>query len=1068
MISEAQKKAIKTQNQDKARRQDIKQHCQKILEGIGRFDDNTASRAIWELLQNARDLSEHAHVKLVLEEDKLVFSHNGEPFNYDTFTSLIKQVSSEEKEDPNAAGQFGTGFMTTHKFSRKIRIDGCMKVAENEYAPIENFTLDRTASEIQDMIDSMAEQLKYADELIDQPTTNLPTNETTFTYFLDEDHYPAAKQGIDNALGLLPYVMTINDRIEQVEISGSKVEQPVVMVKESTRCVDEETGLYETTIYSNGTVRKHLFYLRSCDRKDIVILPLLSETEAQPLGDAPRFFIYFPLLGTQNFGLNYIFHSERFFPEEPRNAIVLPEDNIDKKAKYEANVAVLDDITTMLFKYLDKYGDKLDVARELAVVEIDTHETSHSLTGDFYRGLRKRFVDKMLTVSFLTVKDERVSVSQTDKVHFLSPEIVEFLTTEEGSQFADVVYDYAKEVSSLPEKTECLEWSKIVGDWDANATDRFVSVKGIVDTISGDSDKSKLLQFLLFLRECKQLDNFSAAPIFPNREGVLKSRQTLFDASDITDILYNVAKPLIPGDTDRFIAKDFVGICELPKYGRDELKKSINDYVNGQKDQLQPFKETLPALLEYCSVFPVQSGNSIRNNAMPYICELYGRPFNEKYQAPLEGVEADKEQNLYRNSFDVLVELTLKYIEAKGAEDNKWYANNQQLHYNILSSLSSRERTTTYQTESFVKYAILPNQEEKMCKVADLNILAGAENLQSEVIEKLYDIYSKTNTGTLGEIIVDDDYSWMCLFDKLEPKKVCHDINETLSENGYSNPVVIEIIDLLDHEECECWKEWFKTIDDNKANIFLSRLKGAERTSTYKFMKADANKKAKLLALMDRPDFDEIIKKAEDFIQTERERNIVFKHMLSIGKEIEKKLRTALDENLLEVQYRKQYEKMEVGDIQNGQDIVIKYRGKEIYFIEVKSKWNFDEPAHMSTNQMHQAVLCPDNYALCCVELTKFNSSEVETLSIETILENCYDHLDIGHKLSKLLKSIVDDTSDAEMNVKIYDYKCNLKKGFFTSSPYKGLQPLVNKIVFAAHKANKEIDSESNVYCNNE
>ena len=203
---------------------------------------------------------------------------------------------------------------------------------------------------------------------------------------------------------------------------------------------------------------------------------------------------------------------------------------------------------------------------------------------------------------------------------------------------------------------------------------------------------------------------------------------------------------------------------------------------------------------------------------------------------------------------------------------------------------------------------------------------------------------------------------------------------------------------------------------------------------------------------MDRPDFDDIIKKAEDYIQTERERNIVFKHMLSIGKEIEKKLRTALDENLLEMQYRKQEEKMEVGDIQNGQDIVVKYKNKEIYFIEVKSKWNFEEPAHMSTNQMRQAVLNPDNYALCCVELTRYNSNEVESLGIERILENCYDHLDIGYKLSKLLKPIVDDNSDAEMNVKVYDYKCDLKKGFFTSSPYKGLQPLMDAIINAANQ----------------
>lgn len=1048
MITPEQKEQIKSQNQDKARRQDNKQHCQKILEGIGRFDDNTASRAVWELLQNARDLSKHAHVKIELDEDKIVFSHNGEPFNYDTFTSLIKQVSSEEKEDPNAAGQFGTGFMTTHKFSRKIRIDGSMKITENEFAPIEGFVLDRTATEIQDMINAMVDQLRYADELVDKPTVPDPSPETTFTYFLDEDHYPAAKQGVDNAIDLLPYVMTINNRIEQVEVTGSKVGNAVKMVKEGWTIIDRDVNLYEVTIRINDKDRKKYYYLQSEDKKDIVILPLEDINKACKLGDIPRFFIYFPLLGTQNFGLNYIFHSERFYPEEPRNAIVLPEDNIDKKVKYETNVAVLNDMTAMLFRYLEKYGEKLDTARELAAVDIDTHETSHQLTHEFFKELRQKYVDKMLTVPFLLVNEERLSVSQCDKVRFLAPEIVEFLSTEEGVPFMDVVYDYAKEVSALPEKVECLEWSKIVGKWDATVSDRFVTIKDIVDSISETHEKGKLLQFLTFLKECKQLDTYATAPIFPNREGKLKSKQTLFDASDITDILYNVAKPLVPADTERFIAEDFVDICELPKYGREELKKSINDFVNSQKDQQEPFKETLPALLDYCSVFPTQNRNNTRNEAMPYICELYNHTYTEQYQPPLEGVEADNEQKLYRTSFDVLVEYTLKYIETQATADNNWFANNSQLHFNILNALSSRERTTSYQTDSFLKFAIIPNQEGILCKTADLNVLTGAETIPQEVKQTLYDIYQKAYSESLGYKIVDDDYAWMCTFEQLQPKKVCHDIDETLRDGDYSNSVVIEIIDLLDKEkDAYYWKNWFSNIEENKAKIFLSRLKGEERTSTYKFMKADGNRKAKLLELIDRPDFDTLIKKAEEFIQNEYERNIVFKHMLSIGKEIEDKLREALDSTLLNVQYRREDEKMIVNDVQNGQDIIIRYKGEIIYYVEVKSKWDFNEAAHMSVNQMRQAVLNPDNYALCCVELSDYSSATVETITIQTILEHCYVHLDIGHKLSDLIEAIVKDDSDADTHVKIYDYRCDLNKGFFKSSPHIGIHDLVEDIL---------------------
>lgn len=1056
-MTEDERKSIKEENLDKARRQNNKQHCQKIIEGIGRFDDTTASRAVWELLQNARDQSEHARVKFVLDSDKLVFSHEGKPFNYDSFTSLIKQVSSEEKEDPNAAGQFGTGFMTTHKFSRKIQIDGCMQLTEQEYAPIKGFMLDRTATEIPDMIDAMSAQLKYADELIDHPTILEPLQETTFTYFLDEDHYPAAEQGINNAIELLPYVMTINDRIEQVEISGSRVDRPVKIVKEKVDLIDSEAKLYEVTIRVNDTDRKKYYYLQSDDRKDMIILPLESATKACSLGNVPRFFIFFPLLGTESFGLNYIFHSERFYPEEPRNAIVLPEGNVDKKEKFESNVAVLADMTEMLFCYLRKYASLTDTAQHLAEVSMDTHENSHQLTRDFYTQLRKQYINEFLNEPFIKIGTERLSVAQHSKVRFLAPDIVDFLQTAEGASYYDVVYDYAQKVSLLPERNECLEWSSIVSQWTLDSNEYFVGVADIVGKIKEVGEKRTLLSFLMFLKESQQLEKFPSVALFPNREGELKTRQLLYDASDITDILYDVSKPLIPSDTNRFVDNEFLDICDFPKYGRDDLKKSINDYVNSQKDQQEPFKETLTALLDYCSVFPVQNGNSIRNNAMPYVCELFDHTYKPLYQAPLPDVEADKEQNLYRTAFEVLVEYVLKHIESIAIDKQDWFEEHKQLHFNLLNALSSRERTTTFQTEMFAKYAIMPSQDGILHKVNELSILANATSLPEGVKEKLCDIYYKVHRSSLTDKLVDDNYSWMSAFEVLLPSVVCRDIDEKLKEDEYKKNVFIEIVDLLDNDPDDgYWRTWFKSIDEKKANIFLSRLKGNERASTYKFIKADPQRKEKLLALIDRPDFDTIIKKAEDYIENEHEKHIVFTHMYSIGKEIEDKLRKALDETLLEVQFARNDEEMKVKDKQDGQDIVVRYKGHEIYFVEVKSKWNFKEPAHMSVKQMRQAVLTPNKYALCCVELTDYSSDEVERIPVETILSHLYVHLDIGYKLSYLLKTIVEDDSDAETHIKIYDYQSALNKGFFVSSPNKGLQPLVDAVVAKAEEIKSE------------
>ena len=56
-------------------------------------------------------------------------------------------------------------------------------------------------------------------------------------------------------------------------------------------------------------------------------------------------------------------------------------------------------------------------------------------------------------------------------------------------------------------------------------------------------------------------------------------------------------------------------------------------------------------------------------------------------------------------------------------------------------------------------------------------------------------------------------------------------------------------------------------------------------------------------------------------------------------------------------------------------------------------------------------------------------------------------HLDIGHDLTRLIKAIVDDAGDDEYHVKIKDYECSMNKGYFVSSPHKGLDALVEAIV---------------------
>ena len=1055
MATPLSKEQLKQRQLDQSRRQDNKQHCQKIIDGIDKFDNTTAERAIWELIQNARDLSENAQIRFNLTKEQLTFTHKGRPFDYESFTSLIKQISSAEKEEKDTVGQFGTGFMTTHKFSRIVQISGSVKLDEEVYADIENFELDRRPDNLQGMLETMSKQLTFADDLLNQETRVSPKPETIFVYQLDEERLSHAEKGLDMAFDLIPYVMALNERIEEVCLDNTISGKSILFKRGEEVCLDATIGYYKVQIIQQGGDDKDVYFLRSEDKKDIIILPLKTKDEAISLEGVPKFFVYFPLLGTENFGLNYIFHSERFYPEEPRNAIVLPEDNTEKRSKYTHNIEVFRTMRVLLYAYLEKYSGSIkhsDLLAPIVLSCIDEKEDKEKAR--FYLDLQKELVARFLSYPFVERQDSnssKVSVINDENIRFLAPDIVTFLRDVGDGEYLDVVYNYASKISRLPAKEVVLIWSEIIKQWRVSARNVFIDIDELVTSISSCEVDEGLLRFLRFLKECKQNHYFEEKALIPNREGERKKANDLRNAKDIPEELYSICHQLIPESTCSFVSIAYTELCNLVEYPREELKKDINHFTSSLKNQSSWSDDILSALLRYCSIFPTQEGSSTRDKAMPFICKLHGHPYKRQYIPPLPGIGTDKEQDLYRTAFDVLVEYSLWVIEGYGRDkDRTWLKEeaNKDLHYKLLRALSNKDRPTTYQKELFPKHAIIPNQEGELCLVENLNILADREEIPQDAQDKLFEVYLKVFKESYKAKLTEEQYVKFIEVKEVKAQDIGHMIEVKLKEDNYGHSSTIDIIKELDSEaknqDEKYWSSWFSNIQSNKANIFLNRLQGTERDHTYQFMQAEASKKAKVAELMDNPNFENIVAKAEESLKIERERDASFGHMLSIGKEIEDRLRGYLKAELL-VERREIDKPMEVNDIQNGQDIIIKYNGEIIYFIEVKSKWNFDQPAHMSTNQMHQAVLNQDCYALCCVDLTEHRASKLDSLEDKIIVDNTYVHLDIGKKLKFFLERIVDDNSDEETHLKIKDYQSSLNKGFFTSGA-RGLEPLIDAI----------------------
>ena len=1016
---------IQDKNRKSSRRQDSKQHCQKILQGIGRYDDNTAKRAIWELVQNAKDLSERCKIVIELNSSQLVFKHNGECFDYDSLTSLIKQVSSADKEDEDKTGQFGTGFMTTHKYSRKLTIRGSYQITDDLYVDMGDFKIDRSSNNLPEMMAAMDGQLDAVDKLLEKDATKLKEEWTTFIYELEAEEQKAAVcEGLESALLLMPYVMVINEKIEECTIYMEGRNTRFTRLSQN----NVGDGLKVKTILKNEE-RIDIYYLQSKDLQDIVILPLKSLKEAIRMDGIPKWFISFPLLGTENYGMNYIFHSSRLYPTEPRDMIVVPDGNREHQYKIDQNVKVTEEMCNMLFDYLYNHAANIKNSIHLAPIGIRKPD-SKAETMAYYEKRHRTWVDVFVNIPLVESTSGHIRISETDKVKVLDHEIVEFLKQEGNDRYVDVIYEYASKVSLLPAKNELLEWSDIVYEWNSERKDWCVTIEEIVARITEKGEN--LLDFLNYLRDSKQERYFITKAIIPNREGVLKTKENLRNGKDIKSELYNVCKPLVPWFTDMLVDERYNEITDFTEFGRDDLKTALARFVEEEGKKEHPFEGHFDDMLKFCLVIPTNNTNTDRCNAMRVICRRYHIEYANTIVQHLG--DPDKEQLMYRTIFEALIRYIFRHIE-QDDKDGLWFQNedNAVFLYNLLYALSNTEKPTYYQTKVMPDYAIFPNRNGKLCKHNSLKKLIQEvghphENVDADdLCRYYYDVLNKD----LKEGWVKAEYDSFQNFEEDRLKGHATELDEELQRHQYRPKATIEIITHLDCES-SLWKYWFPNIDNNKAKIFLERINGEEeRKHIYSVVKTDSNTLKACAELCESENRSQLIKKLHELIEQEKARNARMNHLSIIGKHIEEALKENIEKGLVSVDIKNKETDCQVEDIQNGQDIVVYLTDgeefKPVFFVEVKSKWNFDEPAHMSTNQIRQAAKHPDEYALCCVDLRPYKDKDLLSLTNEEIIESTKVKMRIGYELQPLVANIIEaDGKSEDVQIKISDYRSNM------------------------------------------
>jgi len=1035
-LSEEERKKIKQEQEEKDRRSNCKQHCSKIDEKLNKLPQNASSRAIWELVQNARDLSNDCEIVITLKSNELIFQHNGKPFNYDSLSSLVKQVSSEAKEGEDTVGQYGTGFVTTHSFSKVIRIDGYFEIKEDEYVKLDNFVIDREYSSTDEFIQKMSAQLKIVENLVDKPTTKQKEDVTKLKYQLDEGALHKARKGFDDAKSVIPYVLILNPRIKKIILNDEINDYAISYTKaHSENKYKNENGLIVYTCKNGEETECEYFYLdarNGLNEKDIIIIPLIKyngQKISTNIKDVAKLFLFFPLLGTETFGMNFIFHSSRFVPKEERDGIFLPNTNENTKSKYENNKSVLYEMTDKLFDWLGEnleiFPNPIEIASLLFKPSINDN-----LTIKFISDFKSKWVAKFETLPLIKIGDVRFAISDK-KIKVFSSDILDFLQTEEDvERYLPTIYRYASEVSRLPVQEEILRWSQIIGEW--GCRDYYITLDDIASKISENTEN--LLTFLEFIKICGKTEMFNKYPLIPNREGQLKKAKDLYKASEIDPILYSIVKGLI-SKVDQLVSEDFANIIELPNYSRKDLLTDITARILserkdtiGNSKAVNPFDLTFKKhLLAYCSIFYQKNGESNRNKLMKIICKLNNCEYEEFVIS-----KTDNEPDLFSTAMFNLVENQMVEIGL----DNT-IADRFDILYNFLKTCLFVKEYDKLISEN----SVFPNCNKKLCLREDLFVNNGID-------DELISLYNNVMSEDLKDKLVMNDFANLISEDrekliKIKPLtaiEVAEKIEKQLKDDS-SNPIIIEIIEQLDDGK---WKDegMFEYIKKNKEELFFKSVQGNSKKNVYKLMKKDSKTLELLADLSDEPNLKEILDLAKRKIEEDRYKRNDFEFKHKIGIHIQDMIQKRISDEL------SSFVEVDVVDDQDGQDMIVFVNGNQIYFIEVKSKWNFTEPAHMSRNQMNKAARNPEKYSLVCVDLTKEEDRYYP--EIDSIIDKIYIHSNIGNELKPIMDGVINtDKENDEDTIKMGgNYQCNIpKKIFVKGEPFETLiEIIVDKI----------------------
>lgn len=1028
-----------------------------IITGIANNSSVPANRAIWELVQNARDVSkveERAKILFIRKANEFVFKHNGQPFDRKSIQSLILQTSSKVRNDIVQVGQYGTGFLTTHKFGLQFHLQSSLDLKHGNYfynfGTENDFLIDRSSNDKLILSKAIKDAIDFSQQWGTDGNcwSSAPLDDTIFTYKhnhqIEKDNVAEA---FKNSVELVPYVLSLNPLVQCITFADEveKTTDSYEHISTDSQGEFGDTIMEQVTIRRNCTGREstiQLLLLKSKSQltentgesKVTVILPCITINcmeKVISLSDGnPQLYLYLPLLGTENWGWNFIVHAPSFTcDKDTRDSLLFVGNGQNNDDQAESNKQLIQLAGGLVKEFiahkLTNYTDRKHFGR------VNFLADRREKLKVYYTQLQEEWVSYFECQPLVKKGDEYIAVS-TIKV--LDKELYEACETD--SELLDSLYTLlSKEIHNLilPEKTDLIYWSRCTDEWYGGDTNQHVVTLSricqiVENTPIETADIVWLLKLCSYLKAHPHSD-IDLKKLVPN-EGLKLSQQELVKPTNFNSTYRTALQTLVPQEVEKFIHNSFyIVLDDAKEYGFDDAKNAISIYLTSLNSKSLALKNAIlakatwrkedyedvylnpaqiNAILDIYKMLLPLDGDGFTTKAFYLLSQFYG-------YTPSVEERLDKELFDIRNCYTTLLNDAL-YKFTLLEDKSTWCTWNLQM-VEVLYKFK--------EANNFLRnYLIYPNQMGKHCFACELK----RERTMPLRLKELYDIICRAATdedkskSICHELVAKEYEDFFVETGELFGSVLAEEIQEPFAqrdllsiENYPHQKLIIEIIELLnDKREDTTWRSLFGTINKIKAQLMLSVINSPQkRESIFQIMKVqDENKLYAIAELSKMDNFERIIELGKMAIDNEVQEKNDFAFKKQLGLYVEDFLLLQLQKVLLNHSL-----KVEVVDIQGGQDLIVSLNEKPIYYIEVKSRWQSDRSILMSSLQHRTSYEQKENYALFAVDMSDYDQELAKQHKYPTDIQEILTRIKVLDNIGVLnerLKDAVED-KDEEM-----------------------------------------------------